>query len=253
MILTIDIGNTNIHLGLYNGRKLVSHRLIRTQKDLTADSYGLIFKKLLPVKKVDGVIICSVNPSLERQFRALFKKHWKLETIIVKDDLDLGLKLNYENKKLGADRIANVVAAYHLHKKGCMVIDLGTAITFDVVSPAGIYLGGAIAPGIGISSQALFSNTALLKPISLRERKFTIGKTTTESLQVGILYGFTSMLDGMIGRFKKELKFKPLIILTGGEAAKISKLIKSPHILYPFLTLEGLRIIREKNTTNRQH
>lgn len=248
MILTINIGNTNIHLGLYRNKKLVSHRQIKTQKNLTPDDYSGILKKILPLKDIEGVIICSVVASLTKQFQKLSQKYLKLEPIILGDDLNLGLKLDYKKKELGADRIANAVGAYYLYKKGCIIVDLGTAITFDVVSPKGIYLGGAIAPGIGISSKALFSSADLLKPVNLKEIKFAIGKNTTENLQIGILHGFASMLNGMTDKFKKKLNFTPLIILTGGDANKISKVVNFPHIVNPFLTLEGLRIIYERNS-----
>ncbi len=153
----VDIGNTNILIGLYKNRKLVSHWRINTQKKLTGDNYGVIFKNLFPFEKVNGAIICSVVAYLKEQFKKLFKKNLKLEPVIVGCELDIGITLDYENKKeLGADRIANAVGAYYLYKKGCIVVDLGTAITFDVVSPKGRYSGGAIAPGIGTSSKALF-------------------------------------------------------------------------------------------------
>ena len=248
MILTVDIGNTNTHIGLYKNRKLVSHWQIKTQKNLNCDNYSVILKKTLPLKDLEGIVICSVVASLIKQFQRLFKKNSKLESIIVGEKLDLGIKSDYKKKELGADRIANAVGAYYLYKKGSIIVDLGTAITFDVVSPKGIYLGGAIAPGIGISSKALFSSTDLLKPINLKAQKFEICKNTTKNLQIGILHGFASMLDGMIDKFKKELNFKPLIILTGGDAERTSKMVNFTHIVNPFLTLEGLRIIYERNT-----
>ncbi len=163
--------------------------------------------------------------------------------------MDIGITLDYENKKeIGADRIANAVGAYYLYKKGCIVVDLGTAITFDVISPKGSYSGGAIAPGIGTSSKALFESADLLHPVNLEKRNFGIGKNTAESLQIGIIHGFASMIEGMIEKFKKKLNFTPLIILTGGDAAKISKVVNFPHIVNPFLILEGLRIIYERNS-----
>lgn len=249
MILTIDIGNTNILIGLYRNRKLVSHWRISTQKNLTGDDYGGILKNLFPFEKVEGAIICSVVPYLKEQFKELFKKNLKLDPVIVEYELDLGITLDYENKKeIGADRIASAVGAYYLYKKGCIIVDLGTAITFDVISPKGSYLGGVIAPGIGISSKALFANADLLHPVNLEEKDFVIGKNTTESLQIGIIHGFISMIEGMVEKFKKKLNFTPLIILTGGEATKISKAVKFSHITNLFLTLEGLRIIYKRNS-----
>jgi type III pantothenate kinase len=252
MLLTIDIGNTHILLGLYRNKKLISHWRISTRKNLTGDNYSVTLKSLFPFEKVKGTIICSVVPYLREQFKELFKKNLKLEPVIVRDELDLGITLDYENKKeIGADRIANAVGAYYLYKKGCIIVDLGTAITFDVVSPEGRYSGGAIAPGVEISSEALFVNADLLNPVSIEKLDFGIGKNTTESLQIGIIHGFASMIEGMTEKFKKKINFEPLIILTGGDAYNISKAVNFSHVVNPFLTLEGLRIIYERNSPTK--
>ncbi|MCK4904857.1 type III pantothenate kinase [bacterium] len=247
MLLAINIGNTNINMGLFANKKLVSCVQIQTQKKPTANYYKAVLKNLSPFKNIEAIAICSVVASLTNPFQKLLKKHLKLKSIIVKEDLNLGIRLNYKKKQLGADRIANTVGAYCLYKKGCIIIDTGTAITFDIVSPKGVYLGGAIAPGIGISSKALFSNTSLPNIQNLNNTKFTIGKNTNENLQIGILHGFAYMIEGMLNKFKKKLNFKPLIILTGGDAKKISKMVKFSHIVNPYLTLEGIRIIYEEN------
>lgn len=248
MILTIDIGNTNISIGLYKNNQLISTKWIKTQKNLKSNDCLNILKKNFPTEKPQGVIICSVVPYLTEQFKELFIKNFNLEPIILRHNLNLGIKFDYENKEtLGSDRIANVVAAYHLYKKGCIVIDLGTAITFDVISPEGIYLGGAIAPGIETSSKALFASADLLKPVEIKNKEFRIGKNTTESLQIGIIHGFASMLEGMVENFKGKIEFTPLIILTGGDAEKMGEKVNFSHIVNLFLTLEGLRIIYEKN------
>ena len=248
MILAIDIGNTNIMMGLYKDKGLVSCWRICTQKNLTADDYSVILKNLLPFKKIKGVIISSVVPLLRNEFRKLFKKNLELEPMIVSCELNIGITLDEENKKeIGADRIADAVGAHYLYKKGCIVVDLGTAITFDVVSPEGKHLGGAISPGIETSIHALFEKADLLHPISLEETDFLIGRNTTESLQIGIIYGFASLVEGMIEKIREKINFLPLVVLTGGEAHRISKKIKCPHILNPILTLEGLRIIYERH------
>ncbi len=239
-------------MGLFVNKKLVSCLQIRTQKTPTDNYYRTILKNLSPFKNIEVVAICSVVSSLTKPFQKLFRKHFKIEPLVIKKDLNLGIKLSYKKKELGADRIANAVGAYYLYKKGCIVVDLGTAITFDVISPKGVYLGGAIAPGIGISSRALFSNTNLPNMKNLNDTKFAIGKNTNENLQMGILHGFASMIEGMLNKFKKKLNFKPLIILTGGDAKKISKMINFAHIVNPFLTLEGTRIIYERNVRNER-
>lgn len=234
-------------MGLFVNKNLVSCLQIRTQKTPTDNYYRTILKNLSPFKNIEAVAICSAVASLTKPFQKLLKKHLKLKSIIIKEDLNLGIRLNYKKKNLGADRIANAVAANYLYKKGCIVIDLGTAITFDIISAKGVYLGGAIAPGIGISSKALFSNTNLPNIKNLNDTKFAIGKNTNENLQMGILHGFASMIEGMLNKFKKKLNFKPLIILTGGDAKKISKMINFAHIINPFITLEGIKIIYERN------
>lgn len=248
MILAIDIGNSHIVMGVYKRKELVSHWRISTQKNLTGDDYGVTLANLIPLKELKGIIICSVVPYLESEFTEWFKRNTDLEPILLTKDLDIGITLDYENKQeIGADRIANAVGAYYLYRKGCLIVDLGTAITFDLISKEGTYLGGAIAPGIEISSQALFASADLLHPISIEFPLSIVGKNTTESVRIGILYGFTSMIEGMITRFKEKINFIPLIVLTGGWAQKISKVLKSPHKVNLFLTLEGLRILYERN------
>ncbi len=248
MFLAINIGNTNVQMGLFTGKKLICCIVFPTCKTPKNNYYKTIGRTLSQFKNIEAVAICSVVASLTKSFQELFKKYFKIEPFIIREDLNLGIKLNYRKNQLGADRIANAVGAYYLYKKGCIVVDLGTAITFDVISPKGVYLGGAIAPGIGISSKALFSSTSLPVVNTTRNTKFAICKSTNENLQIGILHGFASMLDGMLGKFKKKLNFKPLIILTGGDADKISKSLDSANSVSPFITLEGVRIIYERNT-----
>jgi len=248
MFLALNIGNTGVHMGLFVNKKLVLNFKIRTQKKPTDNYYRAFLKTLSPFQNIEAVAICSVVTSLTKPFQELFRKHFKIEPLVIKEDLNLGIKLNYKKKELGADRIANAVGAYYLYKKGCITVDLGTAITFDVISPKGVYLGGAIAPGIGISSKALFSNTSLPEIKNLEATKFAIGKNTSENLQIGMRHGFASMIDGMVDKFKKKLDFRPLIILTGGDADKVSEIVNFPHVVNPFITLEGIRIIYEKNS-----
>lgn len=259
MFLAVNIGNTNVQMGLFANKKLVCCIVFPTCKKPANNYYKAVLENLSQFKNIEAVAICSVVASLTKPFQKLFRKHFKVEPLVIparfnvkhaggKEDLNLGIKLNYKKKELGADRIANAVGAYYLYKKECIVVDLGTAITFDVISPKGVYLGGAIAPGMGISSKALFSNTSLPGIKNLKNTEFAIGKNTNQNLQIGILHGFASMLEGMLDKFKKKLNFTPLIILTGGDAAKISKAVNFPHITNPFLTLEGLRIIYERNS-----
>ena len=267
MFLAVNIGNTNIQMGLFSGKKLICCLVFPTFKKPKRNYYKAIRQNLSQFKNIEAIAICSVVPSLTKPFQKLFKKYLKIDPLIITEKLNLGIKLNYKKNQLGADRIANAVGAHYLYKKGCIVVDLGTAITFDVISSKGAYLGGAIAPGIDISSKALFSGTNLPEIKNLDNTKFAIGKNTSENLQIGILFGFSSMIEGILDKFKKELKsrivrragarVKPrivrragaraLIILTGGDAALISKKTNFSHIVNPFITLEGIRIIYEKN------
>ncbi len=248
MLLAVNIGNTNVQMGLFVNKKLACCIVFPTCKKPANNYYKAIWENLSQFKNIEAVAICSVVTSLTKPLRKLLKKHLKIEPLIVSENLDLGIKLNYKKKELGVDRIANAVAAYHLYKKGCIVVDFGTAITFDVISPGGVHLGGAIAPGLGSSVKALFSNTSLPEINNLEDTNFAIGKNTAKNLKVGILHGFASMVKGLVEEFKKEIKFKPFIILTGGDANKISKISKFPHSINPFLTLDGIRIIYERNS-----
>ena len=248
MILAVDIGNSNIVLGLYKGDQLVSHHCISTQKKATCDEYAVLLKGLLCLDKIKGVVICSVVPSLLDKFQLLCEKVLHLQPLVLNSKVDTGLTINYENAgEVGADRIANGVGAYFFYKRGAIVVDLGTAVTFDLISNQGEYLGGAIAPGLEISAQALFEKADLLHPVSLEISDDIIGKNTTESIQSGIFYGFASMIEGMVSKLKKRVDFSPIVVLTGGWATKISKIINIEHQIQPFLTLEGLRIIYEQN------
>jgi type III pantothenate kinase len=246
MFLAVNIGNTNIQMGVFVDNKLVCCLVFPTCKNPAPNYYKAILQELsgFPFK---SIAICSVVASLTKPFRKLFKKHFKIEPLIIRQDLNSGLKILYRKKQLGADRIANAAGAYYLYKRGCIVVDMGTAITFDVVSPKGVYLGGAIAPGVGISSDALFSNTSLPRPDNFEDIKFVIGKDTDENLKAGILHGFSCMVDGILYKFKKELKFKPYIVLTGGDASLVNKIITRQHAINPFLTLEGIKVINEKH------
>jgi len=248
MLLAIDIGNSNIVLGIFKGNQLVSHHRISTQKKATCDEYTVILKSLLSLDKIKGIVICSVVPSLLDKFKLLSEKVLHLQPLVVNSEIDTGLTIKYEKiEEVGADRITTGVGAYSFYKQGAIVVDLGTAITFDIISNEGEYLGGVIAPGIEISARALFEQADLLSPIPLEIGGDLIGKNTTKSIQSGLFYGFTSMIEGMVSKLKKKVDFSPVVILTGGWATRISKIINIDHQVKPFLTLEGLRIIYERN------
>jgi type III pantothenate kinase len=251
MLLAIDIGNTHTVLGLYDGRKLKGHFRIASNHALTGDECGILVKQLFEeYDKIKGVIICSVVPPLTPVYEEMSKKFLKAEPVVVSSDLSLGIKVLYDDPKaVGADRIANAVAAYEIYGGPVIVVDLGTATTFDVISEKGEYLGGAIAPGIETSSLNLFQRAAQLFKVSLEKPKKAIGTNTEESLRSGILFGAVGQIDEIVKRIKEELKQrrpskrKPKIIATGGLASLVAKESQTIEEVNPTLTLEGLRRI----------
>jgi type III pantothenate kinase len=251
MLLAIDIGNTHTVLGLYDGRKLKGHFRIASNHASTGDECGILVKQLFEeYDKIKGVIICSVVPPLTPVYEEMSKKFLKAEPVVVSSDLSLGIKVLYDDPKaVGADRIANAVAAYEIYGGPVIVVDLGTATTFDVISEKGEYLGGAIAPGIETSSLNLFQRAAQLFKVSLEKPKKAIGTNTEESLRSGILFGAVGQIDEIVKRIKEELKQrrpskrKPKIIATGGLASLVAKESQTIEEVNPTLTLEGLRRI----------
>jgi type III pantothenate kinase len=250
MLLAIDVGNTNVVLGVYQGKKLISNFRIKTDIKKTADDYGILICSLLEKQKInleiEGIIICSVVPPLMRAFSELAKKYFKKELIVIDKNVKSKVKILYEApEEVGADRLVNAIATYELYGGPSIVVDFGTATTFDVISKKGEYLGGAISPGINTSLEALFRETAKLPKIEFKKPKNVIGKNTQESMQSGAFYGFISLTEGMIKRIEEELKEKTFVVATGGLAELFLREIKIINEINPLLTLEGLRIIYE--------
>ncbi|MCK4225135.1 MAG: type III pantothenate kinase [candidate division Zixibacteria bacterium] len=251
MLLAVDIGNTHTVLGIFHKEKLTEYFRITSNHALTADECGVLAKQLFPAyKKVKDVIICSVVPPLTPIYQEMSKKFLKVDPVLVHWNLPLGIKISYDDpSQVGADRIANAVAAYQIYGGPTIIVDLGTATTFDVISEGGEYLGGAIAPGIETSSQNLFKSAAQLFKVSLKKPRRSIGKDTEESLRSGIIFGSVGQIDGIVDRIKEELKNKhkikkkPKVIATGGLADLIAKESKAIEKVDPTLTLEGLRRI----------
>lgn len=253
MILTVDVGNTNIVMGVFEGDKLLVDWRISTQHHRTADEYGMLLNDLfshahIDLHRIDGTIISSVVPSAVLPLEKMTHKYLHLKPLIIGPGIRTGMNIHYDNpREVGADRIVNGVAAYEIYGGPLIVVDFGTATTFDVISAKGDYMGGIIAPGIGIATEALFQRAAKLPRVEMIKPRQVIGKNTISSMQSGIFYGFVGQVDGIINRIKQEVGQEILVVATGGLAELIygeSQQIEKINLL---LTLEGLRIIYERN------
>lgn len=253
MFLVIDVGNSNIVLGIYKDQALLHHFRISTNRQATVDEYGVMIHNLIqmsqvPEQEIEGVIISSVVPPLMHVLEELCEKYLKRKPLVVGPGIKTGLNLKYENpKEVGADRIVNAVAAIHKYGGPLVVVDFGTATTFDCIDEKGNYLGGAIVPGIGISTEALYMRASKLPRIELEKPKKVIGRNTVSAMQAGIIYGYAGQVDGIVSRIAAEMEATPTVIATGGLANLIASEATSIHTVDSLLTLDGLRIIYERN------
>jgi type III pantothenate kinase len=250
VLLTVDVGNTNIVLGLFDGERLFESYRVRTDPRVTADELALMFRGLLAAHPApDGVAVCSTVPAVLEQLRGMFERYFAdVPTIVVGPGVRTGVPLLYDNpREVGPDRVVNTLAAYTLFGGPAVVVDFGTSTNFDVVSAKGEFLGGALAPGVEISVDALAARAARLFKVELVEPRSVIGKTTAEALQSGLVYGFAGQVDGMVRRITAELGATPVVIATGGLSHLMFDVCDTFDHHEPDLTLIGLRLVYEKN------
>lgn len=258
MLLAIDIGNTTVAIGLFREAGLLRDWRVRTDREKTADEYGIILRELLrsvnlETDSVTGVILSSVVPPLTPVFQELSHNMFGRKALVVGPGLRTGMPILYENPlEVGADRVVAAVAAFEKYGGPLIVVDFGTATTFDAITARGEYLGGAIAPGIQISAEALSLRTAKLPRIEIAKPKKTIGRTTVASMQSGLYFGYIGLVNNIIAEMKKELGEKARVVSTGGFATLIATEVKAIDFHEPYLVLEGLRILYERNREDRK-
>ncbi len=253
MLLAVDIGNTNIKLGVFGGDEILATWNLATEIHATSDEYGGVLLNLMDRRQVlsasvSGVALCGVVPPLIYTFAEMCRKYLNNRPLVVEAGVKTGMRILLDNpREVGPDRVVNAVAARHLYGSPLIIIDLGTATTFDVVSKEGDYIGGAIAPGINIASEALFSRTAALPRIELVRPRDVIGRNTVSAMQSGIIFGYIDLIEGMIKRIEQELATKAKVVATGGQVYPFAEEIGAIDVVDPNLTLKGLRLIYEMN------
>ena len=258
-ILVIDVGNTNTVLGLYQGATLRALWRLATSREQTADEYGILIHNLFALEKISatdisGIMIASVVPPMNFVLAEMATKYLKIEALFLGPGIRTGMAIMVDTpQEVGADRIADAVAAYDKYGGPCIVVDLGTAITFDCISAKGEYLGGAIMPGIGIAAEALFQRTAKLPRVEIREPDRVIGTNTINSIQSGLFYGAVDAIDGMLDRICAVLGKQVKVIATGGQAPLVAAASKYKPPIDPSLTLDGLRIIYQRHRSGSRH
>jgi type III pantothenate kinase len=253
LIFVFDVGNTNIVLGVYKGDELKHHWRIETNRNRTEDEFAMMIKSLfehdgLALTDIDGIIISSVVPPIMLALERMCQKYFHVKPLVVGPGVKTGLDIKYENpREVGADRIVNAVAAIHEYGSPLIIVDFGTATTYCYVNEHRQYLGGAIAPGINISTEALYSRAAKLPRIEITRPEGVIGKNTVSAMQAGIVYGYVGQVEGIVKRMMEQSAKKPTVIATGGLSNLIAQESNIIDIVDPYLTLKGLQLIYKRN------
>lgn len=253
LIFVFDVGNTNMVLGVYDKEELIHHWRIETNRYKTEDEYGIIIKSLfehagLELSQIEGIIISSVVPPIMLALERMCQRYFNVKPLIVGPGIKTGLDIKYENpREVGADRIVNAVAAIHEYGSPLIIVDFGTATTYCYINEHKQYMGGAIAPGINISTEALYQKAAKLPRIEIAAPEGVVGKNTVAAMQAGILYGYVGQVEEIVKRMKAQSKEKPMVIATGGLSSLIAKEATVIDIVDPYLTLKGLQLIYKRN------
>jgi len=259
MLLVVDVGNTNTVLGVFEGKELRAQWRLTTSRAQTADEYGILIRNLFSLaviqpSQITGIIVGSVVPPLNSALEEMAEKYFHLQAVFLGPGTRTGMAIHYDNpQEVGADRIANAVAAFEKYGGPCVVVDFGTAITFDAISEKGEYLGGVIAPGVGISAEALCARAARLPRVEVREPQRLIGTNTVASMQSGLFYGAVGLVDGILDRLCATLGENTKVIATGGQATLVAAASKYKPPVDSSLTLEGLRIVYERTQPAPRH
>ncbi len=254
MIMAVDVGNKNITIGLFRGKRLAYHWKISTSQSKTEDEWAMALKALFDYENISfasirGIIISSVVPTIMHVLENMCKKYFQIRPLIVGPGIKTGLNIKYDNpREVGADRIVNAVSAIHEYEGPLIIVKFGTAISYCYINERHEYEGGAIAPGLMISAEALFTHASKLPRIEIAKPPHIVGKNTIHAMQAGIFYGFVGQVDGIVAMMKERCLVTPTVIATGRLAELIAPESKQIDVVEPFLTLKGLRIIYEKNS-----
>lgn len=253
MILVLDAGNSSIVLGVYENDELVHHWRMETDRHKTEDEFAMQIKAFfthvgISFEQIKGIIISSVVPPIMFALETMCKKYFQLKPLVVGPGLKTGLNIKYENpREVGADRIVNSIAAMEAYPVPLIIVDFGTATTFCYINEQGYYMGGAIAPGISISTEALYTKASKLPRIEIARPQSVVGKNTVAAMQAGIVYGFIGQVEGIVNRMKAQSKEEPLVLATGGMASLIANESQAIDVVEPYLTLKGLYILYKRN------